>query len=303
MKVISISERSLKRMPMLQLSNKIVSTEGKLYIYDHKDKWNHLKELLKIFYIQTDAYLSDKFYVLSQLIANYELIDIPELVLPSSLVSVNGNISGFSMPFVENNVNLTLFLNNPKVKLEQKIRFLGEIYLILDKIMKIRELEGNFFMGDIHEANFILDIDEQIVKAVDLDSSYINGSKIPVSKFLTSNKCLADNPQKYPVDKSSGMFKPNKNTTILSFIYMLLNVLSGNTDSHKWSFNEFYNYIYFLEQSGCSKELISSLLTIYSKSTTNEFPLELLSSIDVNRDYSLKRARIPKTDDSMYYYR
>lgn len=302
MKVISISERNLKRMPLLQISNKIVSTEGKLYIYDHKDKWNHLKELIKIYYIQSDAYLSDKIYILSQLIAHYEAINMPEVVLPSSLVSVNGNISGFAMPFVENNVNLTLFLNNPKVSLKQKIKFLGEIYIILDKLMHIKELEGRFFLGDIHEANFIWDVDEQMVKAVDLDSSYINGSSIPASKFLTFNERLNNNPKKYAMSENYDPI-PNKNTTILSFIYMLLNVLSGNTDSHKWSFNEFYNYIYFLEQKGCSKELISSLLTIYSKSTTNEFSIELLSSIDVSKDYSLNRARIPKTEDSIKYYR
>ncbi len=300
MKVLSITERNLKKLPRLQISNRVVSTEGKLYIYDYKDKWKHLREVLKIYYNQSDAYLADKIYTISQLLASFDQLDVPELVLPTALLSVNGNISGYSMPLVENNVNLTLILNNPKVNLELKMKLLKEIYSLLSKITSIRELDNKFFLGDIHEANFILDVDEQMVKAVDLDSSYINGSSISISKFLTFNHNLLNNPLKYPHDDEDRAI-PNQNTTILCFCYMLLNVLSGNTDSHLWSPNEFYSYIEFMKKNGCSEELAKALINLYSKSQTNDFSEELLDSIDTRKDFTLKRAHIPTSNNHAYY--
>lgn len=300
MKVVSITSRNLKKMPRLQISNKIVSTEGKLYVYDYKNKWQHLREVLKIYYNQSDAYLADKIYTISQLLASFEELDVPELVLPTALLSVDGNISGYTMPLVENNINLTLLLNNPKVNLEQKMRYLKEIYDLLIKITGIRELDDKFFLGDIHEANFILDIDEQMVKAVDLDSSYINGSSIAISKFLTYNENLLNNPLKYPHNDEDRAI-PNQNTTILCFCYMLLNALSGNNDSYHWSLNEFYSYIEFMKKNGCSGELIKALINLFSRSQTNEFPRELLDSIDTKKDFTLKRAHIPKSNNHAYY--
>lgn len=290
MKVLALSERELKRLPELPLSNKIVNTEAKLYIYNHKDKWNYLKEIIKLYYIKTDEYMSDKIYVVGQLLANLAKMDIRELVLPSSLVTVRGDLQGFSMPYVENNVNMSLLLNNPKVKLDMKIKYLREIFGILEKVEGIKELEGKFFLGDIHEANFILDIDEQMIKAIDMDSSYINGSSISISKFLTMNDKLINNPIKYPIELETDRPIPNHNTSILSFIYMLLNSLSGDS-SYRWSIEDYYEYLNYLKDLGCSRELTDSLAEVYLSNESNDFNIELLNSIDPSKDYSLKRKK------------
>lgn len=289
MKVIDISSRKVDKLPLLQLSNKVVNTEGKLYIYDHKDKWSHLKELLKIYYNQMDTYMVNKLYVLSELMANREFLEMPELVLPSSLVAVDGELSGFSMPFIQDNVNLSLFLNNENVNLEQKIKYLKEIYKILDKVLNIKELEGKFFLGDIHEANFILDLDSQTVKAIDLDSSYINGSRIPVSKYLCANFELDKLNNKYK--QEDGEIVPSKNTTILCFIYMLLNALSNDSRSYRWDTENYYAYLGHLSHLKISKDLLCTLENIYVNNSTNEFDIELLDSIDTSKDYSLRRKR------------
>ena len=298
MKVISISKRKLKRLPNLQLSGKVFNTEGQLFIYDEKNKWDHFNELLKIYYNQTDAYLADKIYIISQLIASGKYLDIPELVLPTSLVSVDGEITGFAMPYIENNINLSLLLKNPKVNIKQKLEYLKEILALLEKINNIKQLENKFFLGDIHEGNFILDIDEQIVKAVDLDSSYINNSSISVLKYLTFNEKINNNIIKYPHDEE-GRAIPNKNTTMLCFIYMLLNSLSNSEVSY-WSMNEFYNYLYFLEKSGISKELLTVINDIYTPTQSNDFDASLLDSIDTTKNYTLTRAHIKRTDN-LYY--
>ena len=225
---------------------------------------------------------------------------MPELVTPTSLVSLDGEISGFAMPFIEDNTNLALLLNNPKVTLSQKIKLLKEILNILIKVQDSHELDGKFFLGDIHEANFIWDITEQTVRAVDMDSSYFSGGFISVSKVTTFNYLLEGFPNKYILDDESGKFIPNKDITSVSFIYMLLNVLSGCNDSHHWSYNEFYNYLSFLEKKGLSKELLDIIANLYTAGNIDIYNPELLDGIDKNKDYTMTLARIHKSNGGYY---
>ena len=187
MKVMNVSKRQLKKMPRLNLSRSVVNTEAQLYIHDFKKDYGHTEDLFKIYYNQSPEFIADKITIISKLIANLTSLDMSELVLPTSLVSLDGEISGFAMPYIEDNINLALLLNNPKVKLELKLQWLKEILDILIKINDSHELGGKFFLGDIHEANFIWDITDQVVKAVDMDSSYFNGGPIPISKVTTIN--------------------------------------------------------------------------------------------------------------------
>ena len=284
MKVINITKRQLRKMLPLNLSRSIINKEGKLYIRDYKQKYGHFQDLLKIFNNQSESYIADKVAVITKLIATFESLDMPELVTPTSLVSLDGEISGFAMPFIEDNTNLALLLNNPKVTLSQKIKLLKEILNILIKVQDSHELDGKFFLGDIHEANFIWDITEQTVRAVVMDSSYFSGGFISVSKVTTLNYLLEGFPNKYILDDESGKFIPNKDITSVSFIYMLLNVLSGCNDSHRWSYNEFYNYLSFLEKKGLSKELLNIIANLYTAGNIDIYNSELLDGIDKNKD-------------------
>lgn len=300
MKVINITKRQLRKMLPLNLSRSIINKEGKLYIRDYKQKYGHFQDLLKIYNNQSESYIADKVAVITKLIATFESLDMPELVTPTSLVSLDGEISGFAMPFIEDNTNLALLLNNPKVTLSQKIKLLKEILNILIKVQDSHELNGKFFLGDIHEANFIWDITEQTVRAVDMDSSYFSGGFISVSKVTTLNYLLEGFPNKYILDDESGKFIPNKDITSVSFIYMLLNVLSGCNDSHRWSYNEFYNYLSFLEKKGLSKELLDIIANLYTAGNIDIYNPELLDGIDKNKDYTMTLARIHKSNGGYY---
>lgn len=300
MKVVNVTKRQLRKMPLLNLSRNIVNTEAKLYIHDFKRDYGHLNDLLKVYYNQSEEYIADKIAVITRLIATFEHIPMPELVTPTSLVSLDGEISGFAMPYIEDNVNLALLLNNPKVKLELKLQWLKEILAILIKINDSHELDGKFFLGDIHEANFIWDITDQIVRAVDMDSSYFVGGPIPISKVTTFNSLLEKFPNKYVLDEESGKFIPNKDITSVSFIYMLLNALSGCKDSYRWSYNEFYNYLSFLKKRGVSKELLDIIANVYTGGNIDIYNPELLDSIKKDKDYKMVRARIHKTNGGYY---
>lgn len=302
MKVISITKRKLRKLPLLALDKNIVNKEAKLYIHDFKKDYIHEKDLFKIYYNQNTAYIADKITIISKLIANLEYLNIPELVLPTSLVSLDGEISGFAMPLIENNINLSLLLNNPNLTLSEKLKWLKEVLNILIKIKESKQLEGKFYLGDIHEANFILDLNEHIVKAVDLDSSYFIGGPIPISKYTTLNSLLEEFPSKYTLDEDSGKFIPSENITSASFIYMLLNVLSGCLNSHYWSYNEFYHYVSFLEKNDLPKELLDSIANLYTAGKIDIYNSELLDNIDPRKDYTISRARIHKSSNGYYKY-
>lgn len=290
MLITNLTERKLKKLPLLNISSKIANTEARLYIADKKQDYVRINELLKIFYIQSNDYLSDKMYVIGKLMALFEGETMSELVLPTSLVAVNGQISGYSMPWIEDNINLSLLLNNPKVKTEIKLNYLKEILNILINLRNNPNLRDKFYLGDIHEANFIFDITDQSVKVVDLDSAYIPGGPIPISKFTTFNEKLYNNPEKYPIDFESDRAIPCDQTTNLSFLYMLLNSLSGEK-SYRWSYTEYYDYISQLERAGFPKDLLDMLSNIYTPGKLDIYNPELLDGIDTSKNYSLIRSK------------
>lgn len=293
MENISFSEHELKKLPLLPLSNQIVNTEAKLYIYKNKDHWQVNHSLLKIFYDNREVYIEKKVDVIQKLIQYRDDLQSIPLVLPTGTAAVKDQIAGYIMPYIENNVNLSLYLNNPNVSLYVKLQYLKQVYQILENIEKVKSLENNFYLGDIHEGNFILDIADQKIKAVDMDSSYILKSAISPSKPLTFNQNLWNYPNKYPLDIDTDYHIPNHNTTILSFIYMLLNTLS-NDKSYNWTIDKYYEYLNQLEKKGISHELLDSLYKVYDESPRLEFNKSLLSHIDTQKDYSFKRTLFKK---------
>ncbi len=284
MQITSLTERQLKKLPRLSLSSKIINTEAKLYVSDKKQRYLRVNELLKIFYVQSTDYLSDKIYIIGKIMSLFENIEMPEFVLPTSLVAINGKVSGYSMPWIEDNINLSLLLNNPKVKIAEKIKYLRKILQILIKINNNPELRDKIFLGDIHEANFLFDITDQVVRVVDLDSAYIPGGPIPTSKFTTFNEKLYGIPEKYPIDLETDKVIPNDQNTNLCFLYMLLNSLSGE-NAYKWSFEEHYEYISKLKRIGFPANLLDMLSNIYTSCRLDIYDPELLNGINVNRDY------------------
>ena len=289
LKIINFSERALKKFPELQLSNKIVNTEAKLYVYKEKTKWQKEDKLLKIFYNSEPENMANKVFVLGQLMQLKKRIQFEELVFPEALVSVNQIVVGYVMPWIRENINMSLLLQNKNVSLQDKIGYLKQIYLIL-KDLKVKQKKENnpFYLGDIHESNFIFNIDSQKIQAIDLDSGYFLGALAPTSKFLTFNENLWNYSIKYPIDIRNDRHIPNDNTTILSFIYIFLNTIS-ESKSYKWNYEQFYTYLEFLYRENVDPEFLDVLSSIYSDEPTINFHEKYLESFDVERNYVLQR--------------
>ncbi len=271
MEIIRITSKDLKKLSKYELHRDIDNSESKLYLYQKR-------ELLKLFKSTDKDYLYNKMFILNRLLNIKEAINIPELVLPNELAKVSGNGAGYTMNFIKENTNLGLLIKNPNISLEDKLYFINQIGRILNKIMLDKFLKGEgFHLGDIHEGNFIYDNSNNIIKVVDIDSSYIPGMEAPNSKFLTLNDKLLTFTNKYPIDKNDKHI-PNDNTTIISFVYILLNFL---TEEYSPDMNKtnFCNTLTMLSQAGFNKELLDSIFNIY-KTTNNYFDFELLETIN-----------------------
>jgi len=58
--------------------------------------------------------------------------------MPESLAAVNGDIVGFTLPYIPN-INLQTVLESNDFTIEQKVAYLKEIGALLDKVRKVRE--------------------------------------------------------------------------------------------------------------------------------------------------------------------
>ncbi len=113
---------------------------------------------------------------------------------------------------------------------------------------------------------------------------------ISPAKFLSDNPNLMEYSNKYLIARNGDII-PNEDSVILSFIYMLVNALSGVNNSHKWTKEEYYCYLDFLQSQKIDKELLDFLSRIYVDFPKNIFDKDLLETINVKKDYRLLRTR------------
>ena len=180
-------------------------------------------------------------------------------VLPESLVSINKKIEAFTMKYIKG-INLSVILNNPDITYEEKIHYLKSIGRILEQMQNIRKYTNlnNFYLGDIHEDNFLVERDKQEVYIVDLDSCIIAGNKSFPGRYLTNYSLIKYNNTKYQTLSQTddlADYKIDENTDIYCYIIMILNYLyDGRVD--RLSLDKFYDFINYLEDIKVNIELI-----------------------------------------------
>lgn len=273
MKVMNITNHQFRKMDEYIPNNDIKHMECTLYLLSEKNKWNKKYKLFKKFNRVEGEYFSSKLYIINELINNRDKIEIPELVYPDSLISVDNEIVGYSMDFIDHNININKLLNSPNFSFEFKINILKEIGMLLEKIKE----KGIITLSDIHEGNFIYDLDEKKVRVIDLDSCKIGKNDGSLSKYLTSSPNLRDYPHKYPLNEDD-IHIPNLNTTYLSYIYIILNFISGCNYINNLSIDSYYRYLEVLRKKGYSNEFVDILSLVYTKAD-NISPLHLLDEV------------------------
>ena len=254
MQIINMSKTKLNSLEPLILPKNVTSTECELFKYPYYGKEKLLKKLHR-----TDGIIfANKLYTIEALNANKDSMP-SNFVLPESLVSINKKIEAFTMKYIKG-INLSVILNNPDITYEEKINYLKSIGRILEQMQNIRKYTNlnNFYLGDIHEDNFLVERDKQEVYIVDLDSCKIAGNKSFPGRYLTNSSLIKYNNTKYQTLSQTddlADYKIDENTDIYCYIIMILNYLyDGRVD--RLSLDKFYDFINYLEDIKVNIELI-----------------------------------------------
>ena len=254
MQIINMSKTKLNSLEPLILPKNVTSTECELFKYPYYGKEKLLKKLRR-----TDGIIfANKLYTIEALNANKDSMP-SNFVLPESLVSINKKIEAFTMKYIKG-INLSVILNNPDITYEEKIHYLKSIGRILEQMQNIRKYTNlnNFYLGDIHEDNFLVERDKQEIYIVDLDSCKIAGNKSFPGRYLTNSSLIKYNNTKYQTLSQTddlADYKIDENTDIYCYIIMILNYLyDGRVD--RLSLDKFYDFINYLEDIKVNIELI-----------------------------------------------
>lgn len=254
MQIINMSKTKLNSLEPLILPKNVTSTECELFKYPYYGKEKLLKKLHR-----TDGIIfANKLYTIEALNANKDSMP-SNFVLPESLVSINKKIEAFTMKYIKG-INLSVILNNPDITYEEKIHYLKSIGRILEQMQNIRKYTNlnNFYLGDIHEDNFLVERDKQEIYIVDLDSCKIAGNKSFPGRYLTNSSLIKYNNTKYQTLSQTddlADYKIDENTDIYYYIIMILNYLyDGRVD--RLSLDKFYDFINYLEDIKVNIELI-----------------------------------------------
>lgn len=280
MKVVEISKKKFLNLKPLELDPKLFHTEGDIYLFPQKSNWQIEEKLLKKLYTVFGPVFSNKLATVNSLIDSKDDINIDELVLPEKLVTVNGEIIGFIMPFIPSD-NLDTILHNPNIPNDFKIKYLKEVGTILRK-MQITRSKGikDFFLNDIHEGNFIINKETGKVNAIDLDSASINGNMPFCSKYLFPSGILTSLSSKYKISQKpcTGSFIPDENSDLYCYNIMILNFLLGNNIT-RLDLTTFYDYLSYLKDIGINSELVDIFASLYTYKD-NSNPDYLLDSVE-----------------------
>lgn len=254
MQIINMSKTKLNSLEPLILPKNVTSTECELFKYPYYGKEKLLKKLHR-----TDGIIfANKLYTIEALNANKDSMP-SNFILPESLVSINKKIEAFTMKYIKG-INLSVILNNPDITYEEKIHYLKSIGRILEQMQNIRKYTNlnNFYLGDIHEDNFLVERDKQEIYIVDLDSCKIAGNKSFPGRYLTNSSLIKYNNTKYQTllqTDDLADYKIDENTDIYCYIIIILNYLyDGRVD--RLSLDKFYDFINYLEDIKVNIELI-----------------------------------------------
>ena len=255
MEELSLKEKEVSKLKEYPLTD-IFCTESIIYYYKKDKDWN--STLLKKLFRTDEKNVRRKIDTIEHL-QDSELSTYPELIIPEKVVSISGEKCGFTIKEVTDSMNLSLFLKSYDVSNKDKLTVLKKIGELLHRV---QSQDQEFYFGDLQEYNFLVDKDLNI-SVVDLDSSAVNRKKPLETKYIIVDK-KTRKLSKYKVNKASRCY-PSRDVDIFCYNTMVLNYLSGN-NSHRLSYEEFYNYMNYLEYCDIPREM----LTIFSNHYTNK---------------------------------
>lgn len=290
MESINISKNEMKKMEELLVST-YTSSEG-----DVIRDVNNSKRAFKLLFRKRGTYFSNKLYTINSLVDLSESVDMPEMVFPEHLLTVDKEVVGFSMPLI-NGVTLADILFNSDIDIKVKVKYLKQIGNILEKMASVRKENPklNWYLNDLHERNFVVNLEQQKLYTVDLDSCRILGNHPFLSKYLSLFSPLIDFPEKYHTDfqiSCGGDFVADENADLYCYAMLVIDFLYGARINYA-SKEEYFGYLEYLKSVGAPQELVDAWAKVYTNDNNVNFA-PLLDSLPYFYE---------KTDQGLYLKR
>lgn len=260
--------------------------EADVFKIELKNKWATETKLLKKLYLDSGTSFGNKLLTINTLIDFSSKLEADFLVLPEKLAILDNKIVGYIMRFIEG-FTLQHILDDKNISNEYKIDCFRKIGSVLRKMEVIRTYKGvpDFFLGDMHEKNFLVDLNDEI-KVIDLDSSKIGNNQSFPSRYLYSSNGMGKLNKKYETS-SFGVTKVDENTDLYCYNIMILNFLSG-VDISLLTVKDFYNYIQYLEDIKLNHKLTTGFSLLYTKNDNINTDIYLDESIDFEKSKYLE---------------
>ena len=262
---------------MIELTNKIYEKQRKKgiksnegYVYQKK---NDRKKIIKVFETNSLEYLKMKQYTLGLLLENKLELQNLKIAIPEDGVKIDGVLRGYQAKYIKGSP-LSYVLYDTGVSLDMKISCLKQVGLLLREMEQIRNSNsnlGNLFYNDIHEKNFLVTSNNEVM-GIDFDScSILDNTPVQglYSMMLRENQI---NNSKYRqcarVCDDSTEYVVDKNLDLYCYMMMVLNFMYG-VPMYMWNSRKLNKYLDYLESINTNKELLYALSRIYDDRDDN----------------------------------
>lgn len=272
MNEIALKESDVSKLKLYPLDG-IWSTESTIYYFKKDSNMNSI--LIKKLFLTDDKRVTRKIDTINRM-KDSELSLYKELVLPEDIIVVGGIKAGFTIPEVENSTNLHLYLNNSHISNKDKIEVLKRIGELLRRVQCQKQ---EFYFGDLHEYNFLVNNDNGDISVVDLDSAATTRKKPLETKFvIIDNKTHGI--KKYTVNRALRSY-PSINIDNYCYNTMVLNFLAGGR-INRLSYEEYFDYINYLCSVGIIPTEMKDVYINHYTDKNNESVVDYLDDVSEN---------------------
>ena len=309
MEIINLSQKEYERLTKYDVGHCEHNSECEMFILDNlsqrNKKYSDGRFLLKRIYRNDSPDFEMKSFNVRLLNFNKELKNIKELVIPSHTVMVDRHAIGFTVEFIKDSVCLGELLKDSKIDNDKKIEYLAKVGKLLKKIKILNDKGIKFSLGDLHEYNFLIENDTEKLKAIDLDSVYLDTNYPSPSYYLNTSRSVLYVPNKYvpkyfnekltkddisfsrilseyDIDEIDYIIYPNHNTDLFCYIMMILNTVIANGKISKEPLTNYYEYLNYLKKLGFGKDIIKIFQNVYT-GADNVNPVDYLDQIPINK--------------------
>lgn len=277
MDIINMSSKQITSNITLDSYN----TSGYLKIVNY---FNRKMVLKKIDSIRCDDVISKVLFL-----NRYKNLMPSNFVIPEFLVLLDDRDLYMAIDYINGN-NLGDVLKDKNINICDKKIYLSYIGNTLEEMRHMREnpLLSDFYLGDLHEDNFI--VSNKKLYTIDLDDAKID-SISPIASYLQMGTLFSKfETYKYKIIEESPYFvkyEVNYNTDLYCYIMIILNFLYGD-NVNNMDTSEFYCYLDYLDRLGIDGSLLECFNSIYSD-CDNINPMNYIDSLTSNQIYRARK--------------